>query len=108
MYRHRYYIVAYAIQLKYDKPAKSDLYDVFLTSDLPPLVTRRLLHLWRKKQLILGCDESIKMGMGSFAWGFFDWTKTKTPVLSYSAPLHGNYDQSTPIRSELFGICACL
>ena len=29
MYRHRYYIVAYAIQLKYDKPAKSDLYDVF-------------------------------------------------------------------------------
>ena len=48
------------------------------------------------------------MGMGSFAWGFFDWTKTKTPVLSYSAPLHGNYDQSTPIRSELFGICACL
>lgn len=81
---------------------------IFGTADIPLSIVRKILHLWKKKQLIVGCYGSRKKGTGSFAWDFFDWTSPQQPILPSSVPLHGDSEQSTPLRSEFFGICACL
>ena len=102
MYKHRYYVAASAPQMSFIKPKKEDLFDQFFgTSELPPSINRKLIKLWKKKRLMMGCDGSRKMDMGSFAFCFFDWINPSGPIITFATPLYGDYDQVTPMRSEL-------
>ena len=67
-------------------------------------VWKKVRKLIRKRRFLLACDGSYKNGVGSFAWGLMDRTNTSAPLLSFLAPLHGDADQTSPLRSELYAL----
>ena len=80
----------------------------FGNTTLPKSIINKLMKLARKKCLLIGCDGSVKNGVGSFSWGVLDRDNQTAPLLSFLAPLHGDFDQSTPLRSELYGLLGAL
>ena len=54
------------------------------------------------------CDGSYKNGVGSFAWGLRDKNNPSAPLLRFLAPLHGDCDQSSPLRVELYALLGAL
>ena len=62
----------------------------------------------RKKRLIFGSYGSEDNGIGKFAWSLLDVNNLSTPLIIFLAPVHGDTDQVTAIRAELFGLFACL
>ena len=54
------------------------------------------------------CDGSYKNGVGSFVWGLPDKKNPSASLLRLLAPLHGDYDQSSPLRAELYALLGAL
>ena len=56
----------------------------------------------------MGSDGSEKKGIASFAWGLLDVSNLNSPLIMFKAPVHGDTDQVTPLRAELYGLFSCL
>ena len=69
----------------------------FGNTTLPKSIKHKIMKLARKKRLLIGCDGSVKNGVGSFAGGVMDRNNQTAPLICFIAPLHGDFDQSTPL-----------
>ena len=107
--KNRVYLVSSCVQPASIKPKTMHQYESsFGNTTLPKSIINKLMKLARKRRLLIGCDGSVKNGVGSFSWGVLDRDNQTAPLLSFLAPLHGDFDQSTPLRSELYGLLGAL
>lgn len=51
----------------------------------------------------MGSDGLVKEDCASFAWGLMELSNPTTPLVMFKAPVHGDTDQTTPLRADMFG-----
>ena len=107
--KSRVYLVSSCIQPVSIQTGPTNQYaSSFGNTTLPISIKHKIMKLARKKRLLIVCDGSVKNGVGSFAWGVLDQDNQTAPLISFLAPLHGDFDQSTPLQSELYDLLGAL
>ena len=75
---------------------------------MPNEVERKIVHLLRKKRLLIGCSSHVTPNDSYFAWSFIDKHNQSTPLVSFSSPVHGDTDQSSLLRADCFSLLGYL
>ena len=81
--------------------------NVFGDYSLPKGVERKIIHLLRKKRLLIGCSSHVTPNHSHYAWSFMDKQNQSAPLVSFSSPVHGDTDQSNLLRADCFSLLGC-
>ena len=108
-YRDRLYLVSSAhIPSTHSNRNTFDYDTVIGDITLPHSLEKKIAKLIRRNRLIFGSDGSEDKGIGKFSWGMLDTNNLTGTLTMFQAPVHGDQDQVTALRAELFGLFACL
>lgn len=104
-YHKRPYLVSSSPPITLIKLKKANPYQLtFGDTTLPRSLEKKIVKLIKRKQVIIGCDGSVKHGVGAYVYGILNKEQQKSPLIQYLTPLHGDLDQSTPLRAEMMAL----